>query len=633
MATSGSFAGNSVTYGCYMFVNWQLASQDVANNRSLINFQAYFHFQGADTRLDNGGLWSNAGTHWANGGRVYNYAGNFSTRDLTLATGSFWVNHYADGAGELQFGLGITTQFSPTRSEGTSGVWSLPTIPRHAVLNSAPNFNDEQNPTFNWSNPAGTAVDFYLETPSVGGSAVAPRTLGSGGGGNTTLTLSDAERNTLRSRMPNSNTMTVRFVIHDTLGGVHNWSYLDRTLTLVNGNPVFLDYDYRDKNSTTSTITGDDQYLIQGYSVLELKVLEADKATPIKYATMTKYNASISSLNEDITYVSSGDITEELGVVGASGSVPLTVKAIDSRTNFTSVVKNLPVLPYVAPQITATAQRVNNFETETDFHIEATISRLTISGTDKNTVNTSSGVRYRYKKTTDVSWSSWVNKTSSTTAGAVSVTDFSLVTELDRNYAWNIQVEVTDKLATSTVDLLLPVGIPIFRIGLDGNIYNNEVRMLTEDDLLANNPYKFSAYRSSSQSLTDASTATIICNTEDFDTNNNYNTTTGQYTVPVTGYYQLNASVILHGSTGTSYLWQALLELQVNGTGVDSSHLYVYDQGRFTFASLRVAGLFYLTAGQTVRIRAMADANAGTPNANNYGAKATRFNGFLVAKA
>jgi len=484
MATSGSFNGNSVTYGCYMFINWQLASQEIDNNRSLINWQAYFHFQGSDTQLDNGAVWSNVGTHWSNGGRVYNYAGNFSTRNLGLASGSFWINHNSVGNADLQFGLGITTQFSPARSEGTSGVWSLPTIPRQANFTSVPNFNDEQSPTIYYSNPAGNAVsslDVSIHNIT-GSTAIVGYRAVSKTGSSYTFNFTSPERDALRAFIPNNNSVVVRVYIRTVIGGNTFYDYAERTLSIVNGNPVFTTATYKDSNSTTSTITGNDQYLIQGYSTLEAKILTGDKATAIKQATMSKYNFAIGSINVDETYTTS-TITKNLGTLGISASADLIIKAIDSRTNFTSVALPVNVLPYTPPAIVATATRVNNFETETDFHIEATISRLTISGTDKNTVNTTSGVRYRYKKTTDVSWGSWVNKTSSTSAGAVSVTDFSLLTALDRNFAWNIQVEVTDKLATSTADLLLSVGIPVFRIGLDGKVYNNEIELATVDEV------------------------------------------------------------------------------------------------------------------------------------------------------
>lgn len=133
--TSGSFAGNFVTisspYGGYIWTQWQLASQNVGGDYSTINWQTYFHFGGSDAQLDNGSVNSNVGGLWSNGGRVYNYSGNFSTRDMGLASGSFNVGHDGAGNGQLQLSNSIAVYGSGT-SAATSGVWNLPTIPRYA---------------------------------------------------------------------------------------------------------------------------------------------------------------------------------------------------------------------------------------------------------------------------------------------------------------------------------------------------------------------------------------------------------------------------------------------------------------------------------------------------------------------
>ena len=54
------------------------------------------------------------------------------------------------------------------------------------------------------------------------------------------------------------------------------------------------------------------------------------------------------------------------------------------------------------------------------------------------------------------------------------------------------------------------------------------------------NPYKFLAYRATSnQTISNATWTTVALNGEDFDTNNNFDTSTYKYTVPITGYYLL----------------------------------------------------------------------------------------------
>lgn len=61
------------------------------------------------------------------------------------------------------------------------------------------------------------------------------------------------------------------------------------------------------------------------------------------------------------------------------------------------------------------------------------------------------------------------------------------------------------------------------------------------------NPYKFSAYKTTSQATVGDSTK-ITFGTEDFDTNNNFASST--YTAPVAGFYLFNAQIYI-GSAGT----------------------------------------------------------------------------------
>jgi len=140
MATSGRATGNSVTIGGnggnYIFTDWQLASQSVAGNYSVINWQTYMHYNSADAQLDNG-YTDVGGRVWTNGGRVYNYAGNFTTRDMALASGQTTVYH--DSAGNYTLGVNCGVQPIGVGYTGTSGsTWALTTIPRYTSYTSGP---------------------------------------------------------------------------------------------------------------------------------------------------------------------------------------------------------------------------------------------------------------------------------------------------------------------------------------------------------------------------------------------------------------------------------------------------------------------------------------------------------------
>ena len=130
MATSGRMQGNSINIGGngnnFYFIDWQLASQNQGGNYSTINWQAYMHYNSADAQLDNGIANLAGATRWSNGGRVYNFASNYTTRDMFIASGSFTIGHDQYGNATLYVDGGITA-YSGNRTEG-SAAWALPSL-------------------------------------------------------------------------------------------------------------------------------------------------------------------------------------------------------------------------------------------------------------------------------------------------------------------------------------------------------------------------------------------------------------------------------------------------------------------------------------------------------------------------
>lgn len=68
------------------------------------------------------------------------------------------------------------------------------------------------------------------------------------------------------------------------------------------------------------------------------------------------------------------------------------------------------------------------------------------------------------------------------------------------------------------------------------------------------NPYMFSAYMGSTQSTVLNTWTKLNMNTEEYDTNSNYSTSTYGYTIPVTGYYTFNVGVQMIGQAGVPFL-------------------------------------------------------------------------------
>lgn len=480
MATSGSFntsARVSGSYNTYAKFSWSQTSQSVANNTTTISWKLtgvtanayqWIHVYAISVTVNG----TNTGKSWS--GDMYN--------GTEMASGTATISHNSDGTKTFSASASIT-QYSSSSTYSGSGSWALTAIPRKATVSTAPNFNDEASPTMTYENKAGTSATtlqgaIYLTDAST---AIAGYRDLSKTGTSYTFSLTTAERTALRNAMTSANSITVRYYIKTVIGSSTYRDYKEATASIVNGNPTFSDFTYQDTNSTITAITGNDQYLVQGKSTLRAIISTANKATANKSATMSSYAATISGLTATGAYSSSEAVNIDFSSNAFTpGSQTLAVKAIDSRGNSTSVSKNVTVLAYSAPTINATATRLNNFENDTTLVVKGAYSPLTVGSTAKNAV---SSVQYRYKKQSESTWSSWtaMSGLSQTSAGAYTTTN--KVLELDNAYAWDIQVRTIDELETTTVSLVVSVGIPIFRIGTDGYVYNNEKRLIPYDEI------------------------------------------------------------------------------------------------------------------------------------------------------
>lgn len=484
MATSGAFLtsdsgqGDSLYYGRLRF-SWSRTSWGRSGSVGYHNISYWLKTYGGQSNywqyLYNRSM--NVDGSGYSGGTLQAY-GNGAT---TALSGSKTL--YTNSSGDRSFSASAQGGiYLNTINTSGSGSWSLDNIPMLPVISSTTGTqNDESNNIkINYSNPAGGSVTANLYVRPYGSSGsynnFATRTGYSSG---QQFNLTEAERNSARGTLAGTTKGQLLYRVANSIGYDTSGYSNNIQLNIVNANPTFTTASYKDSNSATVAITGDDQYMIQNKSTLEAKILQADQAVPLKSATMVEYNFKIGSIDTDVAFADA-DIVPALGTLGINSTADLVVKAIDSRGLSTSVNLPVAVLPYASPLLSVSAQRLNNFESDTTLTISATISPLTIASVDKNDVNATSGVRYRYKKTSDGAFGSWINVASTTSGGNVSTTPFDVT--LDRTFAWNVEVEITDKLETVTQALIVPVGEPIFRIGLDGGVYNNEKRITVMGD-------------------------------------------------------------------------------------------------------------------------------------------------------
>lgn len=437
MAKSGTITTNTV-YDSYFWVKWeQSGNQDIANNRTQIKWSCgvncghsfYLNAIKMSAVSINGVAVYGGGTY-----------SNYSKGDHTIASGALYISHNSDGTKTFSISAFTGWLYSNYNYSASATSYTLDAIPRQATISSAPNFTDEQNPTITYSNPAGSAVTALQACISFDGNTdeIAYRPIPTSGG-SYTFNLTEAERNVLRNGTASSNSRTVKFYVRTTIGGTNFHSSVSKTLTIVNANPTFPNskVSYADANSTIVGITGNNQHIVQNKSSLTATF---GAATAKKGATITGYTLSLNGVTK--TASASGSVS--FGAVNSSQDVDLSVTAKDSRGNTTTATKKVTVLPWSLPVLSASIERLNNYEDTTYLKVDASISSVN----SKNTMS----VSYKYKKS------------GGSYGSAVQISNNTQYTiQCDKNNAYVFSITVADRFGSTTKEFNLDKGkFPLF---------------------------------------------------------------------------------------------------------------------------------------------------------------------------
>lgn len=438
MALSGQITG--AYRGYTLQANWT-ATQNISGNYSDITI-THTLIIGSAYSL-NIGTRSNTCTV---DGAAQNYTSpviNQKGGSVTLGTTTHRVNHNADGSKSCTvtdvFNVNATIDGSKVSSITASGNITLDAIPRQATITSATDFTDTGTPSLQYSNAGGFTADAYLEFAPVGsGTQIMRRNAITGKSGTYTFNLTDAERETLRAACTGVS-MPVRYALRTFIGGQEYYSTLDRTMSMSDAAPILGEVSYKDANTATVAITGDDQVIIQRQSDLQVSFVAA---TPQKGATITEYSATFAG----VTKTASSVVTLDFGKVDVSSDMPLVFSATDSRGLKTSTTLTVKVEPWWEPTSTIELKRKNNFEPET--HVTANAWYASLGGKNDVTIT----AKYR-KAGSSNAWSTI------TLANGVEST-----VTCERDYAYEWQITTADKLGSTTQNLTLGRGTPTFFI-------------------------------------------------------------------------------------------------------------------------------------------------------------------------
>lgn len=282
----------------------------------------------------------------------------------------------------------------------------------------------------------------------------------SAGTANRTITLSQTERADLLDAMASlkSFTATIELVTKDGSTQVGNTSTCTCTIqtTAANSAPTMTAFTFKDSCSATSAVTGNDQLFIQTYSYLSVT---PGTATAKNGASIVKYAATCNGK----TVSNTTGAALSLNGIEKSGTLDVVVTATDSRGYTVSNTQQITVIPYAKPKVSEISlRRTNDIEAEMQLIFKGSISPITVSGTQKNSLKY---VQYRYKLTSESSYGSYASILSSVTQNGTSFSFSNLeLCSLDANSSYDFHVYIRDQLNTlSSVSLYftVPQGTPL----------------------------------------------------------------------------------------------------------------------------------------------------------------------------
>ena len=275
-----------------------------------------------------------------------------------------------------------------------------------------------------------------------------------------TITLTAAQRTTLLTAMASVKSFTGTLALLTYSGSTQIGSTATKTATVqttsASSAPTMGAFTFYDGRSATSTVTGNDQVFIQGYSYL---YVTPGTATARNNATISSYSATCNG----VTLSNTSGAVIDLGAVSKSGTLEVVVPATDSRGYTVSKTQQITVIAYAKPKVSSlTLRRTNDIEAEMQLAFNGTISAVSVSGTQKNSLLY---VRYRYKKTSATSYGSYTSILASVTKSGTSFSFSNLeLCSLDANSSYDFHLQIRDQLnSLSSVDLyyVVPQGTPL----------------------------------------------------------------------------------------------------------------------------------------------------------------------------
>ena len=397
----------------------------------------------------------------AGSGSGYNYSftcsyantvsgsGLWTLENETITSGETTITHNNDGTKTLNISAtakitGISLNIS------INGDITLPSIARYPILTSAPNFNDEENPTIYYTTSLGfsgaTVYGAIYSTSNVAYAYYRPVVVANG---SYTFNLTTEERNRLRNASANSNELDVVFYLTTDTGQTQYYSSLQRKLRIVNANPTFTYTTTETNNKIIALLGSSASSVVQNASVVTVATTPSAK----KGATI------------DAVIVSSEGFRNTDTTSPYSVNVPIkgnTIRIVvgDSRGNTSETLITKTLIPYQPMSIlNLSFERTNPTSSNVLINLEATYYQQTFGSTANVPI-----VEWKLDNGSYTTIPS-TNYTINNTNHKLTITNYELTNILNYQNSGTFTIKISDKLTGTLDSRFVTKGIPTFELG------------------------------------------------------------------------------------------------------------------------------------------------------------------------
>lgn len=399
MALSGTV--NTSSYqGRYVSLTWT-ATQDISKNQTKISWTLKGAGEASSSWYNSGPFYVNVGgTEKTSSTRIKLYNGT------EVMSGSKTITHDSEGKASVKISVKAAIYAADYNKTGEK-TFTLNTIPRKATITAAPNFDDEDNPTITYSNPAGGSLQIGIYKTDGSTAIVGYRACS---GSSYTFNFTAAERTALQNACTTANSMSVRIYLRTTISGTNYHHYLTKTLSIVNAAPTLAPtaFEEPDDNGIKNiAATGSNMRWVRGYSDVQY----AFNPTFKKGATLKSCSVACGSPFRDNSLS---------GVLYNVNSDQVYFSLTDSRGNTIFQVITGEYVHYFKP--TCALEVDVELDTESTAEFTLKVSGSYFEGQVKKGVNNSLKLQYRYR-VNGGSYGSWtdITATVSTSDGKYTV--------------------------------------------------------------------------------------------------------------------------------------------------------------------------------------------------------------------